>query len=326
MSTNRYCERLAIAPPVVERFVGRPDTSLLRLMVIALLENGAPLAIEEIADRLEDAGVRAPSGDMVRSLRKAWHGLPPVVKEPDGTLGLDLESWDLKHLAFELAREASAPQDAPAEPPAPAMPGDDVPLREDEVRDALLGKRPLSNGRTAAAALDLHGEALAFSKVQETVERLAGRPWRPHRPFVRSRLFTESGDGVLTPADEEGEIKALRREVRAAARQVREERGREERRARALAAWRQAHEEEQRREAAEASRLRKALVWSLPRGAPPVVVSILDLRSREIGPGRGTRGLKPPRPSSRSRWCSGSRCGRRWRSSAWTRWSSASSS
>jgi hypothetical protein len=133
MNTNRYCERLAIPRPAVEHFIGRHDTSLLQLIVLALLEHGGPLSMEEIADRLLDAGVRAPSGDMVRSLHKAWHGLPPVIKEPDGTMGLDLESWELKHLAWELGRETIPAADAPPAPPAAEMPGDDVPLREVEV-------------------------------------------------------------------------------------------------------------------------------------------------------------------------------------------------
>lgn len=97
MTRNRYCERLGISIPVVEHFVEQPRASLLRLMVLALLEHGAPLPLETIADRLLDAGVRSLSGDMPYSLRKAWHGLPPVVKEPDGNMGL--ESRDLDHLA-----------------------------------------------------------------------------------------------------------------------------------------------------------------------------------------------------------------------------------
>lgn len=281
MNTNRYCERLAIPRPAVERFIGRHDMSLLRLIVLALLEHGGPLSMEEIADRLVDAGVCAPSGDMLRSLRKAWHGLPPVVKEPDGTMGLDLESWELKHLAWELGRETKPAAEAPPAPLAAELPGDHVPLREEEVRDALASEPGLSNVRTAAAVLDLHGDSLAFGKVKETVERLTGKEWRPHRPFARSRLFSEASEGVLRPG-EASELRTLRRVVRAAARQVRELREREDREARARAARQQAREEEQRRETAEASRLRKALVWSLPRGARPVVVSILDLRSREI--------------------------------------------
>lgn len=236
MNTNRYCERLAISRPAVEHFIGRRDTSLLRLIVLALLEHGGPLSMEEIADRLLDAGVRAPSGDMVRSLRKAWHGLPPVIKEPDGTMGLDLESWDLKHLAWELGRETKPAAEAAPAPPAAAMPADDVPLREEEVRDALASEPGLSNVRTAAAVLDLHGDSVAFAKVKETVERLSGKEWRPHRPFVRSRLFSESSDGVLRPG-EASELRTLRRVVRAAAQRVRERREREEHQARARAVW-----------------------------------------------------------------------------------------
>jgi hypothetical protein len=199
-------------------------------------------------------------------------------------MGLDLESWELKHLAWELGRETKPAASAPPAAPAPAaaeMPDDDVPLLEEEVRDALASKPGLSNVRTAAAALDLHGDSAAFAKIKEAVERLTGDEWRPHRPFARSRLFSESSDGVLR-SGEASERRALRRAVRAAAREVRELRAREEEDARAGAARQQAREEQQRREAAEASRLQRALAWSLPRGGRPAVVSILDLRRREI--------------------------------------------
>jgi hypothetical protein len=282
MIRNPYCGRLGISPPAVEHFVDHPRASLLKLMTLALLEHGEPLALEEIATRLLDAGVRAPSGDMVYSLRKAWHGLPPVIKEPDGTMGLDLESWDLDHLVFELglkSRDVAA--EVPAQPPVPELPAHDVPLREEEIREALR-KPGLSNVRTVAALLDLRGEALDFEQVREMVERLAGQQWRPPRPFVRNRFFTESEEGLLIPSVDTTEFRTLRRAVRAIAREAWARKAQQEHQARQIAAYREAAQERQRREAAEAAGMRKALVWALPRERRPAVVSILDLRSRQI--------------------------------------------
>lgn len=42
--------------------------------IVALLERGGPMTIEELAERLESAGVEVGSGDMVLSIRKAWQG------------------------------------------------------------------------------------------------------------------------------------------------------------------------------------------------------------------------------------------------------------
>jgi len=159
------------------------------------------------------------------------------------------------------------------------MPSDDVPLRDEEVREALR-KPGLSNVRTVAAVLELHGGALGFEQVTETVERLAGKDWRPHRPFVRNRFFSESRDGLLTPGVDTTELRTLRRAVRVAARAAWNLRAQLEHEALRLAAHREAWKDRRRREAAEAAGLRKALVWALPREGRPVIVSILDLRPR----------------------------------------------
>ena len=199
MTPNRYCERLGIPPPVVERFVERAGIKLLHLMVLALLEHGEPLEIEEVADRLLDAGVGAPSGDMLYSLRKSWHGLQPVIREPDGRMGLDLESFELGFLVRKFGLEPCESRvEVSSPPPEPVMPGDEVPLREDELNEALR-RASLSDVRTAAAVLDLRGGPLSFEEIRGAVERLAGRDWRPHRPFVRNRFFAESREGLLTP-------------------------------------------------------------------------------------------------------------------------------
>src|SRR6266540_5896429 len=90
---NRYCERLGLASvPRVEDVLGRDKVNLFHLMVVALLERGGPMAVEEIAERLTDAGATAESGDTALSIKKAWHGREPVYRDPDGRLGLNLSA------------------------------------------------------------------------------------------------------------------------------------------------------------------------------------------------------------------------------------------
>ncbi len=74
-TSNRYCERVGLASvPRVEDVLDRDEVTLFHLMVVALLERGRPMTVEEIAERLTEAGAVARSGDMVLSLKKAAEG------------------------------------------------------------------------------------------------------------------------------------------------------------------------------------------------------------------------------------------------------------
>ena len=90
--TNHYCDRLDLPVPRLEEFVGRRDIKLFDLMVVALLEHGAPLSSELLAARLTAAGVEAATGDMAYSLKKAWHGMEPVYRDAEGRWGLNLST------------------------------------------------------------------------------------------------------------------------------------------------------------------------------------------------------------------------------------------
>lgn len=61
MASNRYCERIGLASvprveAVLEQDLDKNDANLFRLMVVALLEHGRPMTVEEIAERLSRAG------------------------------------------------------------------------------------------------------------------------------------------------------------------------------------------------------------------------------------------------------------------------------
>ena len=73
---NRYCERLGIKVPRLEDSLAKRDARLFHLMVVALLEHGQPMTLEQIVARLKAAGVRpgyggARSTDLADSLKKA---------------------------------------------------------------------------------------------------------------------------------------------------------------------------------------------------------------------------------------------------------------
>ena len=119
---NRYCERVGLASvPCVEDVLDRDEVSLFHLMVVALLERGRPMTVEQIAERLTEAGAVARSGDMVLALKRAWHGREPVFRDPRGGLGLNLSSSELDRMMWHAGLRP--PRFQPPEPPLePAQP------------------------------------------------------------------------------------------------------------------------------------------------------------------------------------------------------------
>ena len=135
-SGNPYCEKLEIPVPSVDTLASLSNISLFHLMVVALLEEGRPLSLDAIAERLLSAGATSAIGDMKKSLLKAWHGLEPIYRDHCERFALDTDTWAVKFIIgqYELkprARRVETPQ-VEQEPVA-----DNVPLCEDEVRAAF---------------------------------------------------------------------------------------------------------------------------------------------------------------------------------------------
>ena len=153
--TNHYCARLSLPAPRVEDFVGARNAKLFDLLVVAIIEHGGPISLEAVAKRLVAAGAQAATGNMVYSLKKAWHGMEPVYRDPDGRLGLNLSSSDLDRLLFRLGLRRPRGKPIPS-PPEPERVPDDVPLAEAEVRWAFghPSIHSVSTLRRAAAVLD----------------------------------------------------------------------------------------------------------------------------------------------------------------------------
>ena len=54
-ATNRYCDALKIETPRLEAVVGHREASAYSLLIVAILEHGAPMTLAEAAARLEAA-------------------------------------------------------------------------------------------------------------------------------------------------------------------------------------------------------------------------------------------------------------------------------
>jgi hypothetical protein len=81
-TTNAYCAALGIPAPRVEEARSSPDANFCSLLLVALLERGGPLTLEEAACRLEEAGV-APAHDALASLKRCKPARPPIYRDGD---------------------------------------------------------------------------------------------------------------------------------------------------------------------------------------------------------------------------------------------------
>ena len=81
-TTNAYCAALRIPVPRVEEARSSPDANSYSLLLVALLERGRPLTLEEAARRLEEAGV-APAHEALASLKRCKPARPPIYRDGD---------------------------------------------------------------------------------------------------------------------------------------------------------------------------------------------------------------------------------------------------
>ena len=281
---NRYCERLGIAVPRVED-VAEPGTAkLFHLMVVALLELGAPMTLDEIAERLVAAGVVAHTGDVAYSLQKAWHGMEPVYRDGAGRFGLDLDARELRFLVHTLGLGQRA-EPPPAAPTLP-VPGDDVPLSAEEI-DAAFRDRwvtSLSWIRQAAAVLDARQTPMTAEEIEAFLAGLTNHRAKlgPRNGPGTSDLFLIDETGRFTRNLAAPGLFAMRRAIRKLSHPVLVERAQRAAREKHWAVRRAELDAEERRDAQIARGLRRAVVRVLPSDEDPAAAAVLDVDQRSI--------------------------------------------
>jgi hypothetical protein len=283
---NEYCSRLNVPVPRVEDHTTSRNPKLFRLLVVALLEHGGPLTLEAIAQRLSAAGVDAATGDLAYSLQKAWHGLQPVYRDHDGRFALNLQSTELDLLLFQLGLRRPQVQPTPG-PPEPEVIPDDVPLTEAEVRAAY--RHPsisyVSTLRQSAAVLDLSGEPMTITAVQEYLSQMTGHQLQLSPTDVRRWTKTcvrITPDGHLQLDRTIPDVLAMRRAIRKLAQReltqqaqtLHWQRISEQQKAAAA----QRHEQDRR----TAQGLRRAVIRLVPDTGTPAAAALLDVGSRTV--------------------------------------------
>ncbi|XXT22386.1 hypothetical protein WME94_12580 [Sorangium sp. So ce429] len=282
---NRYCERLGIAVPRVEDVAGQGTAKLFHLMIVALLERGGPMTLDEIAERLGAAGVVAETGDLAHSLRKAWHGMAPVYRDATGHFGLNLDAFALRLLVRGTG--LLEPRAAPTPPaPTPPVPGDAIPLSAEEL-DAAFRDRSMTSLswiRQAAAVLDARQAAMTAEEIEAFLAGLTRHrtPLGARNGLEQSDLFLLGDGGRLTLDPLAPGLAAMRRAIRKLSHPELVRRAERAAYAERSAVRRVARDAEAGRDAETARNARRAVVRVVPLAEEPQAAAVLDVGQRSI--------------------------------------------
>ena len=165
-NTNPYCAALGIPVPRVETACSSPDANYYGLLLVALLERGAPLTLEEAAVRFEEAGV-APAPEALASLKRCKPARPPIYRDGEH-YSLDPHDDEADLWAFRLGlRPARAVPLHVVRPDSGPPRTSDQPLTVAELDEAWRDGIPnsWSAQRIATAVLDSHDAAMSPDSV-----------------------------------------------------------------------------------------------------------------------------------------------------------------
>lgn len=194
---NSYCSALGIDVPRLEAVLNHPEANTYSLLIVALLEHGGPLSLDDVAERFEDGGVdyfdRA-----LRSLQRCRPARPPIYRE--GNLyALDPHDDEADRWVFRLGlRPPRVPlPEKSARPDMRPLPSAGHPLTVEVLDEAWGDGVPggWSSQRVAICVLDAHGapmrpeDVLAFVAARSRrnpVSAESARYWRRGAP-VRVR-------------------------------------------------------------------------------------------------------------------------------------------
>lgn len=284
MSTsNAYCAVLGIRVPRVEDATSSADANYYSLLLVALLERGAPMTLDEVAVRFDKAGV-APAPDALASLKRCKPARAPIYRDGDH-YALDPHDDEVGFWLFRLGLRP--PRLAPLQAVRPSrgpLPSLDLPLTVASLDEAWRDGVPSSWSaqRVAVAVLDAHDAAMAPADV---VAFVGGRsPWSPLR--AESAQFWRSG-AVQVREDGRWELDRAHDVVRSAREAVRERIAAVRRWAdmrpdpAALEAHRQRIEREREAHAQQLAGMRRVLVHAFP-AARPEAVALIDVAGRAI--------------------------------------------
>ncbi len=282
---NPYCEALGIEVPSLEAARQSPDANFYALLIVALLEKGEPITLQQAAERFEEAGV-APAERALASLKRCKPGRAPIYRDGDDHYALDPHDAEADLWTFRLGLRPAraATLRVVREDPGP-LPSVDARLTITQLDEAWRGgvSWDWSAQRLAVCVLDAHGEAMsphdvvAFVAARSQWSQLSvdsAKYWR------RGAAVRPREDGLWELAPEHAALRSARKAVRSRIKVVRR--------------WAHMHVDPavvkanmkraaKKREAHAATlgRMRRVLLYGFPAKQPEAIV-LIDVSRHEI--------------------------------------------
>ena len=283
-STNPYCAALGIPVPRIEDARSSPDANYYGLLLVALLERGGPLTLEEVASRFAEAGV-ARAREALVSLKRCKPARPPIYRDGNH-YALDPHDDEADLWAFRLGlRPARAvPLQVVRSDSGPPRTVDQpltVPELDEAWRDGI--PNTWSAQRIAVAVLDAHGTSMSPGDVLAFVR--ARSEWSLLK--ADSAQYWRSGAAVRVRDDGRWELDATHDAVRSTRAAVRERITVARRWAEmrpdpaAIKANQERIERERCAHGEELARMRRVLIHAFPVARPEAVV-LVDVAERAI--------------------------------------------
>ena len=283
-NTNAYCAALGIPVPRIEDARTSSDANYYGLFLVALLERGGPLTLEEAARRFEEAGV-APAPEAHASLKRCKPARPPIYRDGDH-YSLDPHDDETDLWAFRLGlRPARSVPFHVVRPDCGPPRTPDQPLTVPELDEAWRDGIPntWSAQRIAAAVLDAHGTSMSPEEMLAFVR--ARSQWRLLK--ADTAQYWRRAAAVRVRADGRWELDPTHDAVRSARAAVRERITNVRRWAHmrpdpaAMKATQQRVERERQTHGDALTRMRRVLIHAFPVARPEALV-LVDVAERAI--------------------------------------------
>lgn len=281
--SNPYCDIIGISPPRIEEARSRPEANYYSLLLVALLEHGGPMTLEQVAERFAEGGVAPTAGKALASLKRCKPGRAPIYR--DGELyALDPHDDEVGLWLFRLGlRPARVPLQVvpPADTPLPAV---DSPVTVAALDEAWRDGVPnnWSAQRVAAAVLDAHQSAMSEADVVGFVA--ARSRWSPLRPdsaqYWRAGAIVVREDGVWELNPWHDAVRSMREAVRTRVSDVRRWAARQGDPV-GMEAHQKRLDRERRDHALALAGMSRVLIHAFP-AARPEAVALVDVERREV--------------------------------------------
>ncbi len=285
-ANNDWCRTLGIEVPRLEAVRDHSEAIPYSLLLVALLESGEAMTLDEVAQRFEQAGITDQASALF-SLKRCRPDRAPVYRVGD-QYHLDPHSDDLDLWVFRLGlREARVPALRVVKSPSEPIPSANTSLKIEELDEAWKNAS-LQSGwsaqRLVLAVLDAHQRPMQPSEVVAFVA--ARTKW--HRLDEASAKFKHRGSPIAVLDDGRWAVSSSAGDTMASARSMVRERLQAARSYAAtrpdpavMEASRKAAERQRDARRAQLAKLKRALLTAYPAKRPQVV-ALVDIGEHSV--------------------------------------------